>query len=159
MLQMIAIDMKVLSVRQPWAWCIIHAGKDVENRPWRTDYRGTVIIHAAKAFDSVGYNWLLHTMPDIRLPSRDEFERGGIIGATKLIGCITPMARVVSPPELQPFHDSRWFHKRDFGLVLSTAHAYTTPLIPCKGRLGLLDVSHYLPADHQLIKDLVRCHA
>ena len=24
--------MRVLTVRQPWAWAIIHGGKDVENR-------------------------------------------------------------------------------------------------------------------------------
>ena len=29
--------MKALSIRQPWAWAILHAGKDIENRDWRTD--------------------------------------------------------------------------------------------------------------------------
>ena len=32
--------MKCLSIRQPWAWAIIHAGKDIENRCWPTSYRG-----------------------------------------------------------------------------------------------------------------------
>jgi hypothetical protein len=30
-----------LSVRQPWAWAVIHASKDIENRlwqPWRLDH-------------------------------------------------------------------------------------------------------------------------
>jgi len=31
---------KCLSIRQPWAWLIIHGGKDVENRTWWTDYPG-----------------------------------------------------------------------------------------------------------------------
>lgn len=40
-----------ITVRQPWAWCIAHAGKTVENRSagalgWR--YRGPIFIHAAK---------------------------------------------------------------------------------------------------------------
>ena len=38
-----------LTVRQPWAWAIAHAGKDVENRTWRTGYRGPVAIHAGRA--------------------------------------------------------------------------------------------------------------
>ena len=38
----------VISVRQPWAWLIMNAGKDIENRTWRTDVRGRVLIHAAK---------------------------------------------------------------------------------------------------------------
>ena len=43
--------MKVLSVRQPWAWAIIHGGKDVENRNWDTKFRGRLAIHAGKQFD------------------------------------------------------------------------------------------------------------
>ncbi|GEL47428.1 hypothetical protein CHO01_25440 [Cellulomonas hominis] len=39
--------MRVLTVRQPWAWAIIHAGKDVENRVQTLGpYRGPVAIHA-----------------------------------------------------------------------------------------------------------------
>jgi hypothetical protein len=39
--------MKALSIRQPWAWAIIHAGKDVENRTWNTKFRGTFAVHAS----------------------------------------------------------------------------------------------------------------
>ena len=45
--------MKALSVRQPWAWAIIYAGKDVENRTWPTRYRGFVIVHASQRVDDV----------------------------------------------------------------------------------------------------------
>lgn len=34
--------MKALSIRQPWAWLIIHGGKDVENRTWHTKHRGAL---------------------------------------------------------------------------------------------------------------------
>lgn len=42
-----------LSVRQPWAWAIIYAGKDIENRSWQAvnhglRQRGRIAIHAAK---------------------------------------------------------------------------------------------------------------
>ncbi|MEH2033227.1 MAG: ASCH domain-containing protein [Nostoc sp.] len=40
--------MKALSVRQPWAWAIIYALKDIENRGWPINYRGDILIHAAK---------------------------------------------------------------------------------------------------------------
>ncbi len=42
--------MRVLTVRQPWAWAIIHGGKDVENRSRNIagSYRGPVAIHVAK---------------------------------------------------------------------------------------------------------------
>ena len=43
--------MRILTVRQPWAWAIIHAGKDVENRSRNIAgyYRGPVAIHAGLA--------------------------------------------------------------------------------------------------------------
>ena len=31
--------MKALSIRPPWAWAILHAAKDVENRTWKTNIR------------------------------------------------------------------------------------------------------------------------
>jgi hypothetical protein len=41
-----------LSVRQPWADLIMGGWKPVENRTWTTDYRGPVIIHAGKTWDT-----------------------------------------------------------------------------------------------------------
>ena len=29
-----------LSIRQPWAWLIVNGYKDIENRDWKTHYRG-----------------------------------------------------------------------------------------------------------------------
>ena len=45
--------LRVLTVRQPWAWAIIHGGKDVENRTRNIAgaYRGPVAIHAGLAVD------------------------------------------------------------------------------------------------------------
>ncbi len=41
------MQQKVLSVKNPYAYLIIHGGKDVENRTWQTDYRGRLYIHAS----------------------------------------------------------------------------------------------------------------
>jgi hypothetical protein len=40
-----------LTVKQPWASAIIYGDKDIENRVWRTGYRGRLLIHAGKAVD------------------------------------------------------------------------------------------------------------
>ncbi len=50
--------MKALSIKQPWAWAILNAGKDIENRNWKTNFRGKFYIHASKKFDKSGYLWL-----------------------------------------------------------------------------------------------------
>ncbi|WP_412027884.1 hypothetical protein [Deinococcus yunweiensis] len=33
-------SIKGLTLTHPWAWCIAHAGKDVENRRWRPERQG-----------------------------------------------------------------------------------------------------------------------
>jgi len=46
-------ELRILTVRQPWAWAIIHGGKDVENRVRNIagSYRGPVAIHVGLAID------------------------------------------------------------------------------------------------------------
>ena len=53
-----------LSIRQPWAWAILHAGKDVENRSEpmaRSAERligQTILLHAGKTVDPDGFDVL-----------------------------------------------------------------------------------------------------
>lgn len=46
--------MKAISLWQPWAWAVLCLGKDVENRVWRTNHRGPLILHAAQRRAGVG---------------------------------------------------------------------------------------------------------
>jgi hypothetical protein len=71
--------MKAISIRQPWAWLIVNGMKDIENRTWKTNYRGQLFIHASSKFD----NRPLPEIEDqyrIKLPPIDELRRGGIVG-------------------------------------------------------------------------------
>lgn len=45
---------KVLTVRQPWAWAIAYGGKDVENRTTLWRYRGWVLTHAGAGWSDRG---------------------------------------------------------------------------------------------------------
>jgi len=49
--------MKTLSVKQPHADLIIHGNKPIENRTWRTAYRGQILIHASSRIDR---DYVLH---------------------------------------------------------------------------------------------------
>ena len=53
--------MKALSIRQPWAWLILNAGKDIENRSWYTSVRGRVLIHASKGMTLAEYEDAIDT--------------------------------------------------------------------------------------------------
>lgn len=46
--------MKALTVQQPWAWAIVHGGKDVENRTQAWSYRGPLAIHAGARWSDRG---------------------------------------------------------------------------------------------------------
>jgi len=56
-------NMKALSIRQPWANKIVDGEKTVENRTWRTKYRGPLLIHAAGQKEIIGQVSLLDCKP------------------------------------------------------------------------------------------------
>lgn len=116
-------SMKVLSIKQPWAWLIVNGYKDVENRNWKTNFRGKCLIHAGKQFDSEGYKFVKENFKDIQLPQKEEFEFGGIIGEVEIIDCVVQ-------------HSSPWFFG-DFGFVLKNPQK--KEFIPLKGQLGFFN--------------------
>jgi hypothetical protein len=82
---------KILTVRHPWAWAIIHGGKDIENRSWvpTGGYRGPVIIHAGRALDREDYD-LVAKLCTSDVPEHDLFweNRGKIIGMVNVVDCV-----------------------------------------------------------------------
>jgi hypothetical protein len=116
-----------LSVRQPWAWAIIHAGKDIENRFWKYSnpglrFRGRVAIHAAKGMTREEYedgaDWIRRC--GANCPHAVALDRGGIIGTVEIVDVV----RVSSSP---------WFFG-PCGLVLRDPQL--CEFIPAVGALG-----------------------
>lgn len=131
-----------LSIRQPWAWAIINMGKDIENRDWKTKFRGPVCIHASLYKDPRGEEWdgcmsildHIHRTSTMReMASREgrkssarysaEAKRGGIIGVAEIVDCVEASA-------------SPWFFG-SYGFVLRNARP--VDFIPVKGALGFFD--------------------
>lgn len=127
----------VLSVRQPWAWLIVRGIKDVENRSWRTNYRGRLYIHAAALVDNNYQNGLYFLSGQAEAAQKDfpyktasdmprlfvkGLPRGGIIGAVTLKG-ITETS------------ENPWWDGHSLAWNLDDPEAL--PFIPCKGRQGL----------------------
>lgn len=117
-------DSIALSIRQPWAWLIVSGYKDIENRSWATTYRGRFYVHAPGKFDTEGYQWLRYHHPDIPLPARASFRRGGIVGSAELTDVVT-------------VNDSPWF-VGPVGFVLGNPRA--RPFTPCGGQRGFFRV-------------------
>lgn len=132
--------MKALSIRQPWAWLILHAGKDIENRDWATHIRGPVLIHAGKGMTRDEYEEGHETYMDAiwerfgggppeglpELPDFAELQRGGIVGQATIVDCVRESR-------------SPWFFGK-FGFVLRDAKPL--PFRPWPGQLGFFEVPH-----------------
>ena len=130
--------MKAITVRQPWAWAIMHDGKDVENRSRNIagTYRGPVVIHAGLTDDDdayrgpVGQRWLAWWANG---GSGWGGQRGFALGVVDLIG-VHPYADC----DRRPFAGfcSNWAGSGAMHLELAHPHAFAEP-IPYRGRLGL----------------------
>lgn len=130
--------MIALSIRQPWAWAILHAGKDVENRVWKLPehMRGKrILIHAGKGCTRSEYEdarefiedreTLDGTASECRVPPLSDLPRGAIVGAATIVDCVCES-------------DSPWFFG-PWGFVLDNVVELARP-IPCKGALGFFEV-------------------
>jgi hypothetical protein len=111
-------------IKQPNAWAVIHAGKDVENRSatairaYRPAVGHRVYIHSGKGMTRAEYERAAEFMAKIgvRCPAPDELARGGIIGSVLVVGIVTahhslwfrgPYALVLADPRPAPFRSAR----------------------------------------------------
>lgn len=122
--------MRALSIRQPWAWLIVNGFKDVENRTWKTKYRGEVLIHASKTYDKVDYNYLKSMIGSESVDKlllaglHPEKFLGGIIGKVEITDCVEQC-------------NSKWFHG-PYGFIVKNQQVL--PFYPYKGKLGLFKI-------------------
>lgn len=76
---------RTLSVKQPWAWAILHAGKDVENRPRLTNIRGRIRIHASASPPTA--EALKEARRILRVAPPDDLPTGVILGSVEIVDC------------------------------------------------------------------------
>ena len=119
--------MKAISINQPWAWAILHAGKDIENRDWPTKYRGDVLIHAGLKFDASGLRFVEDQIG--RKVAPEERPRGGVFGIVEIVDCVTES-------------QSPWFFGK-YGFVLRNPRLIEPRR--CKGALGFFEPDYSKP--------------
>ncbi len=126
--------MKAITIRQPWAWLIVHhpqiakAGqpiKRVENRSWRTSHRGPLAIHAAKSRRGMREAYAFCESIGVILPEPDELVYGAVIGTVNVTDCVG-----ANQLTNDPFAFGPWCH----------VYAHPQPLdepVQCAGALSL----------------------
>lgn len=73
---------RCLSVQQPFAWLICVGAKTIENRTWKTDFRGTIAIHASTKKDRVRQAEKASKSGHIKT---NNFSFGAIIGLADIV--------------------------------------------------------------------------
>jgi len=149
--------MKTLTVKQPWASLIVSGIKDIENRTWKTNFRGRILIHAgmaktsgmmavylnraqyAKFRESVGFSGLDFIEPI-----------GAIIGSVEIVDCVVNHSSIwaektISVPD-EDINPKTVFEKPAYNWVLANPIIFKEP-IPCKGKLSFWEF------DETLIKE------
>lgn len=109
--------LKALSIKQPWAYAILHLGKDIENRTWHTNYMGDLLVHASKTVDE-------DALARLRVHP-DELALGAVIGIVRMTGCTHKS-------------DSKWF-EGPWGFTLENPRAFPEP-VPCRGMLNFFKI-------------------
>ena len=130
------MKVKALTVKNQWAWWIIHGYKtpsgiiykDVENRTWKTDYRGRILIHTSKnpCDTQTSLEGIFTDMDFLKsIVYETSHCNGMIIGSAEITGCIHNA-------------ESPWAEPGMWHWVLKNPVPFAEP-IPAKGKLGIWD--------------------
>jgi|GEM_PF-294316 len=143
--------MKALSIKQPWASLIAHGIKDIENRTWKTHFRGRVYIHASSKTKEMLSLLSKNQVEDLRNKTNLDFDfpTSAIIGEVEIIDCVVN-------------HHSIWAEKTEgryvgdgvfvlsekpiYNWVLANPVLYDKPILNVKGKLSFWE-----------FRDLIEC--
>lgn len=124
--------MKALSIKQPWASLIAHGIKDVENRTWRTKFRGRIYIHASMSPAFIGsYKGKIPLWDNLSWDKKTDLitsfqDRSAIVGEVDIVDCVKN-------------HPSIWSQDDCWNWVLANAELYKEPILGVKGKLSFWD--------------------
>ena len=158
--------MKTLTVQQPHASLIVEGFqarglqvfKDIENRTWKTNYRGRMLIHAsAKSwpwkrfinyiFNRVPYAYKIFPYEKHWLGS---LTTGAIIGSVELVDCVLNHPSIwAEDTETDPLKTHMFGVFQTWNWVLANPILFDKP-IPAKGALGLWEYTGEIPENSVL---------
>lgn len=135
--------MKALSIIQPWTSLIATGIKDIENRTWRTNFRGEFLLHASAKPLKGGWNALNEEQKKAAASLVNPF---GSVTDYKLL----PVAAIIGKATLVDCvqnHPSVWAEKGVWNWVLKDVVLFDHPILNVKGKLGFWEFDDSLLAD------------
>lgn len=121
--------MKAITIKQPWASLIVHGINDIENRTWRTNFRGRVLIHASASkkegwrLNGIQTSQLRRSGSKLYSTDFDNLPFSSIIGSVEIVDCVQN-------------HPSVWAEKGVYNWVLANPILYAKPIENVKGKLS-----------------------
>lgn len=146
--------MKAITIKQPWAYLIASGIKDIENRTWKTNFRGRVYIHAsAKEAGSVLHllnpeqfdEWTNYLNTLNKFPDKPV---SAIIGEVDIVDCVINHPSIWAEKSDKycrfskngvPAFVGRQENKPTYNWVLENAILYEKPILNVKGKLSFWD--------------------
>jgi hypothetical protein len=122
---------------------MVNSYKRIENRSWRSDFRGPVLVHASQGWDAEAFPIRPNDtfLCDSKLPFPDkmpkfvqDYDRGGIVGQFTIVDCVSESKDV-------------WFFGR-YGFVVKDA--MPLPFAPCRG------FPNFFPVEEDVRRELAR---
>ncbi len=145
------MNIRAITLTQPWASLVAIGAKRIETRSWRTSYRGWLAIHAGKTFpeqaralceqEPFRTTLLLDETLDPARPIAGQLPRGCIVAIARLDDCL-PMTTIELPDE--PERSFGDYAPGRYAWYLSQVQRLPQP-ISARGALGLWRVE-YIPA-------------
>ncbi|MDB0602340.1 ASCH domain-containing protein [Tenacibaculum maritimum] len=122
--------MKALSIKQPWASLIVHGIKDIENRTWKTHFRGRIYIHSSgKGVQNFVFNQQQHEALSTINTDNMNMPYSAIIGEVDIVNCVVNHKSI--------WAEANWpYEKPIYNWVLANAKLYNEPILNVKGKLS-----------------------
>ncbi len=131
---------KTLSIQQPYALLAAMGVKDIENRTWKTDYRGRIYIHACSVKSAKNIKYAL-TPEQKEIVNRNlliyafledkELMYSSIIGHVDLVDIVEDSSSV-------------WALKDHYHWKLENPVLFESPVINVKGQLNFWNCREYM---------------
>ncbi len=138
--------MKAITIWQPWASLLATGSKQIETRSWRTNYRGEILIHAAKKpysqierIISADSRKLIRDVLGLGyIDWKERIPTGVIIGKASLVNClrideVTAILIKKQYPDEYAFGD---FTPGRYAWVMTDPVLFENP-VPASGKQGL----------------------
>ena len=129
--------MKTLSVKNPFAFLICVGVKDVENRTWKTNYRGKILIHVpSRNYDPADISELLSLKQIYNLAGKGIKPEQHELCSKKRASCIIGTAVL---KDCVQDSNSLWAERDCWHWIMENPMLFDKPIENVKGKLGLWD--------------------